>query len=271
MISQSSQIRRHTHQADGLQIEIYTDPNDLGRAAAQQVVTQLKQALQHQDTATIIFATGRSQLGPLNYLRHDRTVDWSRVIGLHLDEFLGLSSQHPASFGHYLQQHIAQWLPFQAFHYLYGDALEPIQECDRYTNLLSQNPIDLCLLGVGNNGHLAFNDPAVADFEDPRWVKLVRLDEANRQQQLTSEYFSQLEDVPTHALTLTLSAIQSARHTLCCIFGTSKAKILRTLLTVPPSTACPASMLRLGSDGQHRLLADQAACSLLNTESILSS
>ncbi|MBT9313628.1 6-phosphogluconolactonase [Leptothoe kymatousa] len=247
-------------QVDNLQVQICLDPDMLAQAAAQQIIAQLTHTLQQQATATVVFATGRSQLGLLNYLRQDRTVDWSRVVGLHLDEFLGLPSEHPASFGYYLRQHIAQWLPFKAFHYLHGDALEPMAECDRYTRLLTQAPIDLCLLGVGNNGHLAFNDPAVANFNDPRWVKLVRLDHPNRQQQLTSEHFEQLQDVPTHALTLTLSAISSARHTLCCVFGQSKAAILHQLLTMVPAATCPASMLRLG--GHHRLLTDEATYQL---------
>ncbi|MEO0868777.1 MAG: 6-phosphogluconolactonase [Cyanobacteria bacterium J06642_11] len=250
-------------QIDALQLQVYRDPDALARAAAHGITTLLSQTLQHQATATVVFATGRSYVRVLSYLRQDRSVDWSRVVGLHLDEFLGLSSTHPASFAFYLHQHIAQWLPFQAFHYLRGDALEPIQECDRYTELLTQRPIDLCLLGVGNNGHLAFNDPAVANFDDPRWVKLVRLDDTNRQQQLSSEHFFQLQDVPTHALTLTLSAISNAKHKLCCVSGTAKATILKQMLTLAPTASCPASMLRLGQQ-HNQVFVDQAACQLLD-------
>ena len=252
-----------TFKVDALQVQVFLDPNSLTQAAAQQIIIHLQQTLQQQATASVVFATGRSQLGLLKHLRHDTTVDWSRVIGFHLDEFLGLSRQHPASFGYYLHQHIAQWLPFQAFHYLKGDALEPIAECDRYTDLLIQHPIDICLLGIGNNGHLAFNDPAVADFKDPRRVKLVRLDTTNRQQQLTSEHFFKLGDVPTHAITLSLSAILSARYNFCCVFGHNKAHILKTLLTTSPSKDCPASVLRLENNVENTLFTDKAASTFL--------
>ncbi|MEL6129539.1 MAG: 6-phosphogluconolactonase [Cyanobacteria bacterium J06627_3] len=249
----------HSFQVDALQVQVFLDPNSLTQAAAQQVIARLQHTLQQQATASVVFATGRSQIGLLKHLRHDTTVDWSRVIGFHLDEFLGLSRQHPASFGYYLHHHIAQWLPFQAFYYLKGDALEPIAECDRYTDLLIQHPIDICLLGVGNNGHLAFNDPAVADFKDPRWVKLVRLDTTNRQQQLASEHFFQLRDVPTYAITLSLSAIISARYNFCCVFGQNKANVLKTLLTTSPSNDFPASILRLENDVVNTLLTDKSA------------
>lgn len=171
-----NQTPTRTFHVDALRVQVHANPEILAEAAAEQVINVLNYTLRSQPTAAVIFATGRSQLGLLSYLRQDTSVDWSRVIGFHLDEFLGLSREQPASFGFYLQEYIAQWLPFRAFHYLQGDALEPIAECDRYTRLLTQQPIDLCLLGVGNNGHLAFNDPAVADFNDTRWVKLVRLD-----------------------------------------------------------------------------------------------
>lgn len=244
---------------DALNVRVYPDPNVLALAAAQQIIERLQHTLAQQATATIIFATGRSQLGLLNHLRHDTQVDWSRVIGFHLDEFLGLNRQHPASFGYYLHHHIAQWQPFQSFHYLQGDALEPIAECDRYTDLLTQQPIDICLLGVGNNGHLAFNDPAVADFNDPHWVKLVRLDATNRQQQLESEHFSQLGDVPTHAITLTLKAILSARYNFCCLFGQHKGEALHNLLKTSPSKHCPATALRLEGDVKNTLFIDESA------------
>ncbi|NEQ53899.1 MAG: glucosamine-6-phosphate deaminase [Leptolyngbya sp. SIO3F4] len=249
-----------TFRVDALQIQVYPDSNLLAQAAAQQVINRLQRSLEHQATATVIFATGRSQLGLLSYLRKDTTVDWSRVIGFHLDEFLGLNHNHPASFSYYLHHQLVQWLPFKSFKYLKGDALEPIAECDRYTDLLRQHPIDVCLLGVGDNGHLAFNDPTVANFNDSRWVKLVRLDESNRRQQLSSKHFPQLEDIPKYAITLSLSAIFNTRYNLCCIFGNHKANILKTLLTISPSETCPASMLRLKSSAENCLFTDESTC-----------
>ncbi|MGD1949495.1 MAG: 6-phosphogluconolactonase [Leptolyngbyaceae cyanobacterium] len=249
-----------TFTVDALNVQVYPDPDTLAQVAAQQVVERLTLTLQQQSTATVVFATGRSQLGVLSYLRQNATVDWSRVIGFHLDEFLGLSREHPASFGYYLHTQIAKWLPFQAFNYLNGDTLEPIAECDRYTQLLSQQPIDICLLGIGDNGHLAFNDPTVANFNDPRFVKLVRLDNTNRQQQLASQHFSQLSDVPAYAITLSLKAIYTARYNVCCIFGAHKAEILKTTLTALPSEACPATILRLDGDSNNSLFTDELAC-----------
>lgn len=240
-------------------MSVYPDADGLAQAAVQQITERLRRTLDQQELATMIFATGRSQLGLLHHLRHDTQVDWSRVVGFHLDEFLGLSRDHPASFGYYLHHHIAQWLPFKVFNYINGDALEPIAECDRYSQLLTQKPIDLCLLGVGENGHLAFNDPMVAHFNDPRWVKLVCLDDKNRQQQLSSEQFSQLRDVPNYAITLSLKAIFKSRYILCCVLGQHKAKILKTLLTESPSEACPASFLRVQGDSENRLLVEGSA------------
>ncbi|MEA5462576.1 glucosamine-6-phosphate deaminase [Leptothoe sp. PORK10 BA2] len=258
-----------TFSVDALNVEVYPDPQAVALAAVRQIIERLQHTLAQQSTATMVFATGRSQLGLLSYLRHDTQVDWSRVKGFHLDEFLGLSRQHPASFGYYLHHHIAQWLPFQAFHYLQGDALEPIAECDRYTDLLSQQPIDICLLGIGNNGHLAFNDPAVANFHDPRWVKLVRLDAINRQQQFASEHFAQLENVPTHAITLTLSTILRARYNVCCVFGQPKADVMQTVLTASPSSHCPATGLRLEGDGKNTLFMDESAGQSLDLTALL--
>ncbi len=254
------QMPSRTFRVDALNVQVYSGPDTLAQAAAQSIVERLRRILQQQSTATIVFATGRSQLGLLSHLCQDSSVDWSRVIGFHLDEFLGLSREHPASFNAYLHTHIAKWLPFQSFNYLNGNALEPIAECDRYTRLLTRRAIDICLLGVGANGHLAFNDPAVANFNDPRWVKLVRLDTINRQQQLTSQHFLQLGDVPTHAITLSLRAIRSACYNLCCVTGHHKADILKTLLTISPSEDCPASVLRLDDNGSNSLFTDEAAC-----------
>lgn len=246
---------------DALTVEIYPSAAALSEAAADQVLKML-QPIVAVRLATVVFATGRSPLGLLQQLR-DRVsaLDWSRVIGLHLDEYLGIDPIHAASFQHYLQEQVATALPLHAFHYLNSQALEPIKECNRYADLLDAHPLDLCLLGVGNNGHLAFNDPAVANIHDRYPVKLVRLDPSNRQQQLSSGTFTHLEQVPGYAYTLTLPTIFSAQHRLCLALGEGKAPIIRQLLRGEIGPACPASLLR--TQVRSCLLLDAAAASAL--------
>ncbi|MEO0455905.1 MAG: glucosamine-6-phosphate deaminase [Cyanobacteria bacterium P01_A01_bin.114] len=244
--------------AEALTVEVYDTAAALAQAAAARVIEQLSQTLTAQAQATVLLATGNSQLGLLSHLRQQpQAIDWSKVTGFHLDEYLGLGASEPASFQYYLDQKIAQYLPFQAFHYLQGEALEPVAECERYEKLLRSQPLDLALLGIGQNGHLAFNDPAVAHFQEPRWVKLVKLDGQNRQQQVDGGAFATLSGVPQYAYTLTLSAISSVRSLLCLAFGESKARIVRQLLQGPITPECPASILR--KHPQATLFLDAAA------------
>ncbi|MEM8637666.1 MAG: glucosamine-6-phosphate deaminase [Cyanobacteria bacterium P01_G01_bin.54] len=253
------QLTHHT--VDRLKIIVLETATDLAVYAAQTVAQTLRERVQHQREARVVWATGNSQLEFLARLPQQPDVPWSWVTGFHLDEYLGMSDQHPASFRYYLQHKLCNRLPLAAFHFLQGDALEPLQECDRYSQLLNAAPIDLCLLGIGNNGHLAFNDPNVADFTDPYTVKLVKLDATNRQQQFEQGHFPHLEDVPTYALTLTLSRIAACRRLLCLVTGGHKAAIVARLLTGPISPACPATLLRQHANAT--LLIDQAAAALL--------
>ncbi|MEO0539941.1 MAG: 6-phosphogluconolactonase [Cyanobacteria bacterium P01_A01_bin.105] len=245
---------------EALTVEVYATAADLDVAAADHVIQTLQAITVHRP-ATVVFATGSTPLGLLKQLRDRQTeVDWNQVVGLHLDEYLGIEANHPASFQRYLREQVAV-LPLQAFHYLNSQALEPVAECDRYTALLNAHPPDLCLLGVGNNGHLAFNDPSVANVADPRQVKLVQLDAQNRQQQFQSGHFSQLEQVPRYAYTLTLPAILASRQRLCLAKGKHKAAIVQRMLQDSVELDCPASYLRtrVGS----RLLLDAAAAAKL--------
>jgi glucosamine-6-phosphate deaminase len=171
-------------------------------------------------------------------------VEWSRVTFFHLDEYLGINADHPASFRRYLRERVEIPLePFQ-FHYIEGDAKEPLAECDRYTKLVRAQPIDLCCLGVGENGHLAFNEPSVADLNDPHAVKLVKLDKSTQQQQVDGGYFPHLEAVPQYAYTLTLPTICSAKKILCLVPGKRKDKAVKEMLLESIGTKCPASVLR---------------------------
>lgn len=204
----------------------------------------LQSVLEQQDTASILLATGNSQLKFLDALMTLGGVNWSKITLFHLDEYLGITADHPASFRRYLRERVEQRVIPRQFHYIEGDSLEPLAECDRYTKLLQAQPIDLCCLGVGENGHLAFNDPSVANFQDPYSVKLVKLDPINRQQQVNTGQFPNLDSVPQYAFTVTLPLICSAKKILCLAPEQRKAQVVQQMLQGSISTDCPASFLR---------------------------
>ncbi len=186
--------------------------------AAQRVADLLRQTLESQGHARVILASAPSQSDMLAVLMQAE-FDWSRVTIFHMDEYLGLSGVHPASFGHYQRTHVLNRITPEAFHAIDGETSQPAMECDRYARLLSECPIDLVCLGIGENGHLAFNDPPTADFADPVWVKVVDLDPVCRQQQVNDGCFATLEDVPRHAITLTIPALMSAGALVCVVPG----------------------------------------------------
>ena len=178
-----------------------------------------------------------------------------------MDEYLGISSDHKASFRLYMKQRVESLVQPKAFHYLEGDALLPLDECDRYTQLLKEAPIDLCCLGVGENGHIAFNDPPVAQLDDAHWVKLVKLDDACKWQQVNEGHFESLETVPPYALTLTIPALCAARRLICLSPETRKAKAVQAALEGEIGASCPASALR--NQPQATLYLDQDSSALL--------
>jgi glucosamine-6-phosphate deaminase len=191
-----------------------------------------------------MFATGDSQVAVLDELAgRAHELDWSRVVVFHMDEYVGVDGDHPASFRRYIRERLADRLDPGAVYYLDGTA-DPPAEARRYADLLLAHPLDLCVLGVGENGHLAFNDPPAADFEDAATVKVVTLDEASRRQQVDEEHFARVEDVPTHALTVTIPALLAAERVVVVAPERRKAQAVRQALTGPVSTACPASVLR---------------------------
>ncbi|MDB9493267.1 glucosamine-6-phosphate deaminase [Spirulina major CS-329] len=229
---------------DRLQVQCYETADQVAIAAATAIRQGILEAIATHGQARIIWATGNSQLACLSYLIKDDEIPWSSVTYFHLDEYLGIAADHPASFRHYLKTRLADRVNPAAFHYLAGDCLEPLRECDRYTQLLNTAPIDLCCLGIGNNGHLAFNEPSVADFNDPAAVKLVKLDAKNREQQYNQGHFPTLAAVPHYAFTLTLSQIAQSRRLLCLAQGDHKRAIVHQLLTGPIDSTCPATLLR---------------------------
>ena len=251
-----------TFSVDALTVRLYNSQTALAQDAAIIAQTYLQTVLNRRGTVAVLLATGNSQRQFLDQLTNRGGVDWSRITCLHLDEYLGISADHPASFRRYLRERVETRVIPRQFHYIIGDTLQPLGECDRYTRLLQAHPIDLCCLGVGENGHLAFNDPAVADFEDPLQVKLVKLDLNNRLQQANEGHFPTLEEIPAYAFTLTIPALCAAQKILCLAPEKRKAQVVKQMLEGPISTTCPASVLRTQANAT--LLIDTDAASLLD-------
>jgi glucosamine-6-phosphate deaminase len=227
-----------------LPVSIFADNETLGQAAAEAAAAVIHQAIAERGIANIVVATGNSQLTTLHALRETPGIQWPAVNVFHMDEYLNLPPGHPASFPLFLRRHLLDHVPVGAFFPVPGHARDVEAACRGYELLLRAHPADLCCLGIGENGHIAFNDPPVADFDDPVWVKVVALDEASRRQQAGEGHFPALADVPTHALTLTIPALCAARHMLCIVPERRKAEAVRKALLGPISTACPASILR---------------------------
>jgi len=246
---------------DSLQVHIFPTTAAMAADAATNARAIFAAAIAERGSAAAILATGNSQLQFLDALVKAGGVDWSRVTLFHMDEYLGLSANHSASFRRYMRENVESKLKPKAFHYMEGDAMEPIAECERYEKALRAQPIDLCCLGIGENGHLAFNDPPVADFKDPRWLKIVKLDEACRAQQAGEGHFPNIDAVPQYALTLTIPALCSARRMLCIVPEKRKAQAVRDSLKGPVSTKCPGSSLR--QQAHCTLFLDSDSASLL--------
>ncbi|MBE9033952.1 glucosamine-6-phosphate deaminase [aff. Roholtiella sp. LEGE 12411] len=246
---------------DELLVHIYNSEVEMAQKVAEIAQNYLQNVLTQQDTAAVLLATGNSQIQFLDVLVALGGLDWSRITLFHLDEYLGIAADHAASFRRYMRERVEKRVAPKKFHYIEGDTLQPVTECDRYTKLLQAQPIDLCCLGIGENGHLAFNDPSVADFQDPYSVKLVKLDTVNRQQQVRTGHFPNLETVPQYAFTLTIPMICSAKKILCLAPEKRKADVVKEILQGSISTDYPASILR--QQPQATLFLDVNSASLL--------
>jgi glucosamine-6-phosphate deaminase len=228
---------------DAINVQIHADKYELGRSAARFVGQIIAQSIRDQESARVIFATGASQYEFLDALCALANVDWRRVTAFHLDEYLNLPVEHPASFRKYLQDRLFSLLPFGAVHLLDGNAADPQAECARYSELLTAAPIDLACIGIGENAHLAFNDPP-ADFAASALVHVVTLDTACRQQQVGEGHFASLDEVPQQALSLSIPAILRAHTISCVVPDQRKAAAVYCALRGPITPDCPASALR---------------------------
>jgi glucosamine-6-phosphate deaminase len=243
-----------------LNVAVFANRTELDAVAAKDAALVLNAAIRARGTAHAMFATGNSQLGFLDGLARQEGVDWSRVVVFHMDEYLGLDDTHPASFARYIRERIADRVHPLIVHYLSGAATDADAEAEaeRYAGLLRARRVDLCCLGIGENGHLAFNDPP-ADLDDPLDVKIVTLDRACRRQQVGEGHFGRTEDVPTSAITVTVPALLQAAAVLAIVPEARKADAVRRALVEPVGPACPASALRRCP--QARLYLDRASAS----------
>ena len=229
--------------AEALAVRVFATEHELGAAAASDAAANIREAIDDHGHANVMFASGNSQFAFLDALTARDDVDWDRLTGFHMDEYMGMDDTHPASFARYMRERIVDVVHPHAFHYVDGTNTA-VAECARYTELLRQHPLDVCCLGIGENGHLAFNDPPFADFDDPLDVKEIELDDASRRQQVGEGHFATLDDVPRTAITVTIPALLRARHVLAIVPEARKADAVQRALEGPISTACPASVLR---------------------------
>jgi len=223
---------------------IFQTNEELGAAATEEATYILNHSIRKKGETNLILATGNSQLTFLTAMRA-APVEWSQVNIFHMDEYIGLDPAHPASFSLFLKRHILDYIQPKAFFPVHPSSQQNAEEaCRYYEELLHSHPADLCVLGIGENGHIAFNDPPFADFKDPRWVKIVKLDEASRRQQVGEGHFKAIDEVPTHAITLTIPALLAARHILALVPEGRKSDAVYRSLIGSVNEKCPGSILR---------------------------
>ncbi len=227
-----------------LPVDIYETEEEMGRAATMQASRIIQEALDTRGAANVILATGNSQLAFLRALREAAGIDWSKVRVFHMDEYVGIDPKHRASFPRFLYEHFLNFVSVHEFYPISGE-LEAVEDtCRRYDENLRKHPADMVALGWGENGHLAFNDPPYAKFDDPTWVKVVELDDVSRRQQVGEGHFTSLEEVPKQAITLTIPALLAPKHILCIVPEARKADAVHACLTEPVSDKRPGTILR---------------------------
>lgn len=232
---------------DQLKVQVFKNRAEMGKVSAVDVVEKLKALLQQKENVRVVFAAAPSQSDFLKSLSEADGIDWSRVTAFHMDEYIGLPEGAPQKFSNFLKEHIFDIVQPGTLHLI--DSSNGVEEeCKRYGDLINEAPIDIVLLGIGENGHIAFNDPPVADFNDAETIKPVELDDACRQQQVNDGCFPSFDDVPTHALTLTIPTMISAEAMYCMVPSKNKHEAVKNTLNGPIATSCPASILRRHSN-----------------------
>ena len=229
---------------DKLEVKIFETRPEMGAAAAMDIKNKLVELLADKKELNVIFAAAPSQNEVLQSLVSDGDIAWNRIHAYHMDEYIGLRADAPQGFGNFLRAHIFDHVPFASVNCIDCSAADADAEAERYGRLLDEHLADVVVMGIGENGHIAFNDPPVADFDDPKTVKAVKLDEICRQQQVNDGCFAKIDDVPTHALTITVPALTRAPFLFCIVPASTKAWAVKETLTGSVDEHCPASILR---------------------------
>jgi len=232
----------------GFSVEIYKTRKAMGEAAGKKAEELIVKYLKLKKEVRIIAASAPSQNEIVAYLAKSKLIDWSRVTAFHMDEYIGINENAPQAFGKWLKDRLFGKVPMKAVHYLNPNAADPAKECERYTALLKKAPIDVLLGGIGETGHLAFNDPPLADFNDPIMVRVINIDVASRNQQVHDGCFATLKDVPKKAFTLTIPILQSATSVVYTVPKATKAAAVGKMFKGPIEKKCPASILRCHPD-----------------------
>lgn len=243
---------------DKLKVNVYENRTLMGEGAAKDIKAKIIELLSQKSEINMIFAAAPSQNDVLKALVEDKEIEWNRVNAYHMDEYIGLDKNAPQGFGNFLKSHIFSLVPFKSVNYIDITTTNPEQEAERYGKLLTENPTDIVIMGIGENGHIAFNDPPVADFNDSKVVKPVKLDEICRQQQVNDGCFESIDKVPTHAMTLTVPTLVKAPYLFCIVPAPTKANAVYETLNGSIDEHCPASILRL-QDNAILYLDDQSS------------
>lgn len=252
---------------DSLKVVIYKNNEEVGKAAAEEAAKAIKIAIDNKKIANIMIATGNSQLSFLKELREINGISWGAVNIFHMDEYLDLPAGHSASFLHYLQKNFLSYINGYTFFPVPGHSQNVENACKGYEYLLRAHPLDICCMGIGENGHIAFNEPSIANFNDPVWVKVVKLEEESRRQQVGEGYFKSLKNVPTQAISVTIPGLLAAKKILCIVPEKRKAKAVFRTLNEPININCPATILRKTSWATLYLDIDSASM-ILNQEAL---
>ncbi len=250
-----------TFTKDLLEVRIFPTRKEMGLEAAHDVSQTIQKLLQKQEEVNIIFAAAPSQNDFMQELTSDPLIDWSKINAFHMDEYIGIDKDAPQAFGNFLRERIFNKVPLKSVHLIDGGAENSEDECRRYADLLNRFPADIVCCGIGENGHIAFNDPPVADFNDPKLVKVVELEQSCRQQQVNDNCFLRIEDVPTHAYTLTIPALMRSDHIFCIVPTALKAQAVYDTINGEVDEKCPASVLRKKEGAV--LYIDEPAASML--------
>jgi glucosamine-6-phosphate deaminase len=238
-----NRVKLKSFKVDAMNVSVFSDRFEMGKASGKLIAERINTILKQKNEARIIFASAPSQEETLKYLRYDDSIDWSKVSVFNMDEYVGLNKDNPASFGFFLSDRLFNHVRPGEINLIDG-TYDPALECERFSRALAAKPIYNVLLGLGANGHIAFNEPLTADFNDSKIVKLIELDEISRQQQVDEHCFSKIDQVPQKAITITIPAIMSASYLYCMTPGANKRAAVKMVLEGSITNAVPGSIMR---------------------------